>query len=52
MSKNKDSAAPIDGPFGDDQLQSEMANFEAAQKIKQAEDQVKETAHDIERDLK
>lgn len=53
MSKErKDQESPLSGPIGDDELQNEILNAKAAEKIKQAETQVKEIAHDFERGVK
>ncbi|WP_313814905.1 hypothetical protein [Glutamicibacter sp.] len=52
MSKEKDQSSPLKGPVGDDELQNEILNAKAAEKIKQAEVQVKEIAHDFERGVK
>ncbi|MFJ2619733.1 hypothetical protein [Glutamicibacter sp. NPDC087344] len=52
MSEEKPGNAQSTEPTGDDELGNELLNAEAAKKLKQAEDQIKETAHDIERNLK
>lgn len=39
-------------PIGDDQQQNEQLNEEAAAKLREAEERIKEAAHDVERDLK
>ncbi len=52
MSDEKENGSQPGEPIGDDALRNELLNAEAAKKLKQAEDQVKETAHDVERNLK
>ncbi|MGP9784074.1 hypothetical protein ACT3UQ_16615 [Glutamicibacter sp. AOP12-B1-11] len=39
-------------PIGDDQQQNEQLNEEAAAKLREAEERIKEAAHDVELDLK
>ena len=52
MSDKKAERSQPGETIGDDALRNELLNAEAAKKLKQAEDQIKETAHDVERNLK
>ncbi|MGO2053984.1 hypothetical protein ACT3UD_15315 [Glutamicibacter sp. 287] len=47
--KDADKTIP---PIGDDQQQNEQLNEEAAAKLRETEERIKEAAHDVERDLK
>ncbi|WP_404289182.1 hypothetical protein [Glutamicibacter arilaitensis] len=49
--KNPDADKTIP-PIGDDKQQNEQLNKEAAEKLREAEERIKEAAHDVERDLK
>lgn len=47
--KNSNQTVP---PIGDDEQQNEQRNAETAQKLREAEERIKEVAHDVERGLK
>lgn len=47
--KNTDQTVP---PISDDEQQNEQRNAEAVQKLREAEERIKEAAHDVERGLK
>ena len=47
--KNTDQTVP---PIGDDEGLNEQHNADEARKLREAEERIKEAAHDVERDLK
>lgn len=47
--KNTDRTVP---PIGDDERLNEEHNADVAQKLREAEERIKEVAHDVERGLK